>query len=137
MSCSIYLIASHRAAHVLYILKGPLEKELIARSSPNSPTYLKWMTFAQVNNMTSNPTGAKAIIDFLLKSNINITSILPNHNYICASAPVSTWEVLLQAKFFVFDDRSHKNQTVKSFIRAHRWLNISNNTRVPTNSFLT
>ena len=46
--------------------------------------------------MTSNPAGAKAIVNFLLKSNINITSILPHHNYIRASASVSTWESLLQ-----------------------------------------
>jgi Pro-kumamolisin, activation domain len=94
----------------------------MSRSSPNSSTYLKWMTFAEVNTMTSNPTGAKAIVDYLLKSNVNITSILPYHNYIRASASVSAWESLLQAKFYIFDDRNHKNQSAKSFIRAHRCL---------------
>lgn len=94
----------------------------MSRSNPTSPTYLKWMTFDQVNTMTSNPTGAKAIVDFLLKSNINITSILPYHNYIRASATLSTWESILQAKFYIYDDRSLKNQSAKSYVRAHRYL---------------
>lgn len=118
---------------LLFVIKGSLERELLSRSSPDSPTYLKWMTFAQVNTMTSNPAGAKAIVNFLLKSNINITSILPHHNYIRASASVSTWESLLQAKFYIFDDRSHKNQSAKSYVRAHRCLMLLW-IRVPYNS---
>ena len=93
------------------------------RSKPNSPTYMKWLTFKQVGNLTSNIIGAEKIIDFLKKSHVKVTRVTPHKSYIHARASVSTWESLLQAKFFFFENRNHNNQSksVRSYIRTHRY----------------
>lgn len=102
--------------------KGVLESELMKRSSPNTSTYMKWMTYEQVGNITSNPDGAAKIIEYLRKAHVNVTKISPHQYYIHASAPVSTWETLLSAKFFIYDDRSNDNRSSnsRSLIRSHR-----------------
>lgn len=94
------------------------------RSRPNSPNYMKWLTFKEVGNLTSNVGGAEAIINFLKKAHVKITDVTMHKNYIHARATVSTWESVLQAKFFYFENRNQNNQSksVQSYIRTHRYL---------------
>ena len=93
------------------------------RSKPNSPNYMKWLTFKEVGNLTSNVGGAETIINFLKKAHVNVTDVTLHKNYIHARATVSTWESLLQAKFFYFESRNHNNQSksAQSYIRTHRY----------------
>ena len=104
-------------------IQDALHKELMMRSKPKSPTYMKWLTFKQVGNLTSNTKGAEIIVNFLKKSHVEVTNITPHKSYIHARASVSTWETLLQAKFFIFESRNHNNQSksVRSYVRTHRY----------------
>ena len=82
------------------------DKVLLERSTPGSKMYQKWLSFDEVGAMTSNPSGAAAVQDWLKANNIAVSWQSAHQDYIRASAPISKWEQLLNTKFYKWEDKT-------------------------------
>jgi subtilase family serine protease len=82
-----------------------LHEMLMERSTPGSPKYQDWMTSDSINKLSSNPEGVIAIKKWLSDNNISVVHELQESNYIRASCTISTWERVLDTKFYYWEDR--------------------------------
>jgi tripeptidyl-peptidase-1 len=64
-------------------------------SDPSSPSYGKYWTLDQVNELTSNPEGAQLVVAWLQEKGFGSVSITDGHHYVRATAPVTA----MQANF--------------------------------------
>ena len=81
-----------------------LEAHLLDVSNPTSPRYGQHKTRAEVDAMTANPVGLRAIVDELRAlPGATIVQQTPNGEYVVASATVAVWEAYLDTTFHVFE----------------------------------
>jgi subtilase family serine protease len=85
-----------------------LHEILQNRSTPGSSMYQKWLSFEEIGTLTSNREGAAQVVQWLEGNNVTVSWISVHHDYIKARAPISTWNSLLEAEFFVFEDQNAK-----------------------------
>lgn len=86
-----------------------MDQLLTERSTPGNPRYQEWLTFDEVGAMTSNPSGANAVEEWLTLNNIPVTWKSAHSDYIKATAKISQWERMLNTNFFLFEDHSRKS----------------------------
>jgi subtilase family serine protease len=89
-----------------------LEQLLLERSTPGSSNYQQWLSFEEVEDMTSNPESAAAVILWLQEEGIDISDFTLRQEYIMARAPLSKWEELLSTEFFEFADTTRSERKV-------------------------
>lgn len=83
-------------------------------SDPGGKAYQQWLDFEAVGQLTSNPEGTQAIIEWLSNTysssgdlQINKATVVWKSfhgEYIKATASISHWEKLLQTDFFEYHD---------------------------------
>ena len=86
-----------------------LASMVIERSTPSNKLYQKWMTFEEIGSMTSNIDAAEAVDRWLHRQGISVTKSRYSH-YIKATANISTWEMLLHTKFFMWEYLQSQNE---------------------------
>jgi tripeptidyl-peptidase-1 len=88
-------------------------------SDPESENYGKHWSRQQVIEYISNPEGYEALISFLRRENIEVTTESLYKEYISARAPVEKWEKLLSCQFHVYKLQSFisKNSNTKESIQ--------------------
>jgi hypothetical protein len=97
---------------------------LLERSTPGNPLYQNWFTFEEVGKITSNPIGATQVKAWLAANDITFSWESAHQDYIKASAPIFKWEMLLDAKFYQWEDhtRAKNAKGVKRFMhRAEQY----------------
>lgn len=94
-----------------------LDKMLMDRSSPKSPNYQKWLTNDEISEMTANPDGAKAVLDWLNSFNLTPTWESKNLDYLKVTASIAVWEELLNTEFHTFEDTSHNEDGSVSHVK--------------------
>eukprot|EP01038_Epipyxis_sp_PR26KG_P004236 gene4236-6013_t len=97
-----------------------LEKIVLRKATPGSYDYQKWLTFEEVGELTSNPTSAKFVREWLESKDIKVTWESIHHDYLKATAPIGVWEKLLDTQFHAWLDHSLKGTNAESnlFLRA-------------------
>lgn len=81
-----------------------LEAMVLARSTPGSELYQKWVSFDTVGELIANPVAYEAVQSWLITNEVNIKWTSPRKEYIKAEAPISTWNRLLSTTFYQFED---------------------------------
>jgi tripeptidyl-peptidase-1 len=81
-------------------------------SDPASPRFREWLTNDEVSELTANKEGTNAVVEFLVQHGATLTSMTKNGEYIRASAPVDTWNKLLNADFIHFEHRKRVGAAV-------------------------
>lgn len=95
---------------------------LMERSTPGNPLYQQWMNSDAVDNLTKNPKAVAAVKSWLAENSIDIISESRNSHYIKASASLEKWEILLQTKFYCWQD-THPNAASNNFYhRAEEYI---------------
>lgn len=85
-----------------------LERILNDVSDPFSPNYGKFLTTAEVDELTTNPGSAEAVMSFLSRASSTHKSTLAfekrsrNDQFITVTAPIRLWEDVLHAEFHEF-----------------------------------
>jgi hypothetical protein len=79
---------------------------LMERSTPGGRLYQQWLTFDEVTDLVTNSEGTRQVEEWLASHNISATWKSIRGEFIKATAPIATWEGLLQAEFFKFADMS-------------------------------
>jgi hypothetical protein len=97
-----------------------LDEALILRSTPGSPLYQEWMTYEEVGRMTRNPASAAAVRDWLLSNKAEVSWTSTNSHYIKAQASITVWEQLLNAEFFLWEDKSRRGSMPVHHRLLHR-----------------
>lgn len=92
-----------------------LETLFFEVSDPKSSKYGKYLSRAEVGNMTSNVAATEAVSRFLNANGVNIVKTTPYGEYITARAAIQQWERLFATTFYTF---SHNEQQVKPVNRA-------------------
>jgi subtilase family serine protease len=111
--------ASHDLLHeIVFAVRqrnlDKLESELLERSTPGNPKFQQWLTFQEVGDFTSNPSGAAKLKDWLFINNATVIWESLHSDYIRAVATVSVWNYLFDTVFHSwenkrqFNDFSHK-----------------------------
>lgn len=77
-----------------------IDKRLIEMSDPTSPRYGIHMTKEEVDELTINKEGRKALLSYLEKIHAQVIS--DRGTYISAKAPISVWEDSLSTHFFAY-----------------------------------
>lgn len=100
-----------------------LDGILMERSTPGSALYQQWLTFEQLGDLTSNPTGASAVNNWLTSNGISASWESVHHDYIKASASVQVWEQLLDITFYNWQDSTLKgtDAETKQFVRGSEY----------------
>lgn len=100
-----------------------LDGILMERSTPGSALYQQWLTFEQLGDLTSNPTGASAVNNWLTSNGIAASWESVHHDYIKASASVQVWEQLLDITFYNWQDSTLKgtDAETKQFVRGSEY----------------
>ena len=89
-SNTAFLQTSHE---VIFAIKqqnlAKLEEELLAVSTPGSPTYQKFWTREEVASLTANPASTAVVEQFVLgQPGVVVTSKTPHGEYVRATATV-------------------------------------------------
>ena len=100
-------------------------------SDPGSPNYGKYMTRADIAELTGNPDARDEVLSYVMAAGAKIVSETLYGDYITASAPVSVWEKMLDTEFFTYSvlpiERDRKNydierdESIRNYIRAERY----------------
>jgi hypothetical protein len=106
-----------------------LESVLLERSTPGGKAYQQWLSFDEVTALVSNAEGTLQVEEWLRQNDIPVTWKSLRGEYIKASAPIATWESLLQAEFHKFADVSSASDdnfidradeyTIPTILRGH------------------
>ena len=97
-----------------------LERALHDVSDPTSPNYGQHWSGEEVGAMTSNPLARDTTVSYLHANGVTITSETRYGEYITATAPISTWDKVLNTQFFKFHQRQI-NGEIKESIRAEAY----------------
>ena len=97
-----------------------LERALHDVSDPASPNYGQHWSGEQVGAMTSNIPARDATVSYLQANGATIKSESRYGEYITAVAPVSTWDKVLNTRFFTFHQRQ-LNGDIKETVRAEAY----------------
>jgi len=92
-----------------------LEKIVLDITNPDSPNYSKWMTTDEVIDMTKNDEAVQNVTQWLKSHNVSITWESLGSYYMKAVTNISTWENILETKFYDWIDNRrntslHKQQ---------------------------
>eukprot|EP00475_Leptophrys_vorax_P024994 TRINITY_DN3477_c0_g3_i1.p1 TRINITY_DN3477_c0_g3~~TRINITY_DN3477_c0_g3_i1.p1 ORF type:complete len:556 (-),score=135.41 TRINITY_DN3477_c0_g3_i1:72-1739(-) len=102
---------SYDSVIVGFVLKqnnlDQIEEMLWDRSNPSSANYGKWLTKAQVGEITHNQEAHQAVRDFLDRHKISIEQDNEFGEYIRASMPVEQAEQMFQTQFFTYRSSFH------------------------------
>ena len=100
-------------------------------SDPMSSNYGKYMTRAEIAELTSNPDARDHVLSYVVAAGGKIVSETLYGDYITASAPVSVWEKMLDTEFFTYSvlpmDSKRKNydyerdESIRNYIRAEKY----------------
>jgi subtilase family serine protease len=82
-------------------------------SDPQHPKYKGFKTRAEIESLTVNAAGIKAVHTYLKNADVKI--LKTSGNYILASAPVSRWEDLLQTTFHQYFAGGMKAHSAESY----------------------
>jgi hypothetical protein len=96
-----------------------VESELLRRSTPGSPQYQQWLSHDEVGALVSNPGSAQAVATWLTASGARVLWKSKFHEYIKATAPISTWENLLSTSFYGWEDLTQPAEGRNLVHRAH------------------
>ena len=89
-------------------------------SDPMSSNYGKYMTRAEIAELTSNPDARDHVLSYVVAAGGKIVSETLYGDYITASAPVSVWEKMLDTEFFAYSVKASSGDENK-YIRAERY----------------
>lgn len=92
---------------------------LMDRSTPGSSHYQDWLTFEEVGDLTSNRASAKAVLNWLAENGVTVMDTTARFEYITAIASITTWEMMLNTKFYRFKDHSRNSLRANSDV-IHR-----------------
>lgn len=106
--------------HVKNSNDDKLKEKIMAVSDPKSPDYGKHLSKAQIDELTANPEALKATMSFL--NSVEGIQIKEGGNayHIAASAPISSWEIVLKTEFFTFEKIDNKGGKM-NVIRTHEY----------------
>jgi subtilase family serine protease len=88
-----------------------LEQILSDISDPNSPNYGKYLSKAQVEDLTANKKGKLIVENYLISSGVNISK--SSSDYITGDANITVWESILNNEFFETDNFYYKDSNGK------------------------
>lgn len=83
-----------------------VEAILLDRSTPGQPQYQQWLSYEEIVSLTGNRVSTDRVWEWLIASEANITWESRSGQYIRAIAPIRTWERLLDAEYYVWEDQS-------------------------------
>lgn len=83
-----------------------MESILEERSSPNSPNYLKWMTYDEVTSLVANEQSHDAVVQWLEANNLSVLWTSRRKDYLRVQGTISQWESLLKTEFYAYLDES-------------------------------
>ena len=103
-SWSVLGAAPPDAEHVLTLAikqwnRKRLEDILNEVSSPDSPRRGKYLSYAEAHELTSNPTGTVAVLQWLESIGATVEFMQPHGHYVRARASISAWAHALDATF--------------------------------------
>ncbi len=79
-----------------------LEAKLLDVSDPHSQNYGKYLSQAEISEMSNNPVAFEEIQKYLKYQGINVLRTSRNNEYITAEAPISKWEEVFGNEFFFY-----------------------------------
>lgn len=94
-----------------------LDKMLMDRSDPSSPLYQQWLSYDEVTEITDNRQGSTALREWLDSNSIDILWASRREHYFTARASVATWESVLNAQFYEWQDQ-HSSEAVAQYTRC-------------------
>lgn len=99
----------HDAMHEVVIAIKQLnldvvESELLQRSTPNDPKYQQWLSYEDIGRLVANLNSAELVAQWLADNEVVATWKSQHLEYIKAQAPIEKWEILLQTKFYSWED---------------------------------
>ena len=97
-----------------------LEERLMQRSTPGTDNYQQWMSYEQVHELSCNPEGSVAVLDWLRTHDVQVTWQSTHQEYIKATATIATWEDILSASFYEYKDHSSKAELSHNDKTIHR-----------------
>jgi hypothetical protein len=83
-----------------------LEDTVLERATPGNAMYQQWMTYDEVGKLIENVEGFEKVKGWLEANGIEIKWVSNRKDYIKAVSKISTWESLLDAKFYKYEDLS-------------------------------
>ena len=89
-------------------------------SDPESPNYGKYMTRADIAELTGNPNARDEVLSYVMDAGAKIVSETSFGDYITASAPVSVWEKMFDTEFFTYSMSTTSGDENK-YIRAEKY----------------
>lgn len=80
-----------------------IEKTLYEVSDPTNPKYGKFLTRAQIGELTENREATLQIQAYLAANGATIVKTTPFGEYITAKAPIGVWQTLFATTFYDFE----------------------------------
>lgn len=90
----------------LHVVSSSMESILEERSSPNSPNYLKWMTYDEVTSLVANEQSHDAVVQWFKANNLSVQWTSRRKDYLRVQGTISQWESLLKTEFHAYLDES-------------------------------
>ncbi len=100
-----------------------MDTMLMERSTPGSALYQRWLTFEEIDHLSSNPVAATAVLEWLTENNMTIVWTSSRIEYIKAEATIGRWEALLGAAFSQYAETDEIRTNFKKSI--HRTTNYT------------
>jgi tripeptidyl-peptidase-1 len=91
-----------------------IEKTLYEVSDPRSPKYGKFLTRAQIGELTVNREATTQIESYLAANGATIVKTTPFGEYITAKAPISVWQTMFATTFYNFEHIEKKTTVQRS-----------------------
>ena len=110
--CVFYLMGKNQAK---------LEEIVQQVSDPKSPSYGKYLTKAQLDELTVDKEGTQAVLKFI--KDTGATVLDQNASSIKTEAPISTWEAAFNTVFYIVTNPKDPKQRL---LRAHEYSLPSN-----------
>lgn len=86
-----------------------LRKVAIDRSTPGHPNFRQWLGASEIDNLVINLPAYERVHKWLSSnSDAEITWVSRRKDYIKVTAPISTWESMLNTHFYLYEDRSRR-----------------------------
>jgi tripeptidyl-peptidase-1 len=99
-----------------------VDKILVQVSDPDSPEYGKYMSRAQVAELTTNEASTEAVISYLKSNGISKVRPTAFGEYISATTTIGHWEELLHGRFVTVSLLTSAVIKTKSLPMAYRML---------------
>lgn len=115
----------HEVVVVVKPAQNDLKSLLEQLSTPTSTKYQQWLSFEEVGTLVQNPSSQQYVRQWLVNAGATILSQSKHGEYIRASAPIKTWEEMLNTTFYLCEDHKVKGKLHHIHRAKHYYLPLN------------